>query len=81
MLAIFPYSKIRKYIYSASENRYSPPPLARFVTSPLHWCINNYGFYDKSQRAALKNSLTNFTAFCKITHYGCKRIDQNPHRV
>ena len=20
-------------------------PLARFVTSPLRWCISNYGFY------------------------------------
>ena len=25
------------------------PPLARFVTSPLHWCISNYGFYYKSE--------------------------------
>ncbi len=38
------YSKIQKYVYSSSVNK-SPPPLARFLTSPLRWCISNYGFY------------------------------------
>ena len=40
------YSEIRKYVYSSSRNKH-PPPLARIVSSPLCWCVGNYGFYYK----------------------------------
>ncbi len=34
-----------KNMFTVRQRTNTPPPLARIVSSPLCWCISNYGFY------------------------------------